>query len=197
MFDKQDVVHSYHPPGSGDNTATHQHRLPKVPSTEHRAAEGAYPPVRSRTQETSSTAEDESKTPVASGFMHPPSQSTDDLEERAAAPSNTRFIRPDARDVFQSSPSTTALMSSSSTPESNAGDGQGNSEEDYREPREQHRGNPLRSPRFGKGYPKGEDDQEESVRLWQRQSLDSSEDGAPENSGGVRLVSTGSSNRLS
>jgi len=137
------------------------------------------------------------KTHATGGFvLQPLSQSTEEFEERAAAPSNNRFFRPDAREVFQNTPSTTALVGSSSTSESNSNDGQGpwqgNSEEDYRESPQQspqqHRVNPLRSPRFGKGYPKGEDDQEESVRLWQRQSLDHSEEGTLENNGGVRLV---------
>jgi hypothetical protein len=231
-FDKQDVVHSYHHPGTGDNTAIHEHRLPKTPTTI--PIDSLYPPSGARTTPalTIEIEEDLARTPTSGNTLRqtpqtalPPQRQQQQLqqkqqtpprstmtraqlsespeEERMAPPLNTKYARPDARELFASPTETDPGMATlPSATDSTSSDGLAPSDDERRgDAGVKH---PLRSvvpggkksPRFGRGYPQGSDDQEESVRLWRRPSLDDSDDNIPANSSGIRLVPPSTVNKF-
>jgi hypothetical protein len=96
-----------------------------------------------------------------------------------------KYSRPDARNVFPPSVASTTALSSFPSASDSSSEGQApwqavGSEENYVEAR------PGGS-RKSKTYPRGVDDKEESVRLWQRGLLDECEESVP-GGAGVRLV---------
>jgi magnesium transporter len=195
-FDRQDVVHSYHLPGMGDNTVTHEHRLPKVSSAGIPPIQplAAYPPSRSRSHSVPALTSPDSehgggrtiiprRTIPMPGPLSP--SSDEDGVDPRGGPTVAKYSRPDARNVFPPSVASTTALSSFPSASDSSSEGQApwqavGGEEDYVEVRP---GGLTR----GKTYPRGVDDRKESVRLWQRGSLDESEESVP-GGAGVRLV---------
>jgi magnesium transporter len=191
-FDRQDVVHSYHPPGTGDNTATHEHRLPKVSSAGIPLVQqlAAYLPSWLRSHSvpapTSPDSENDGGRAIIPhrGVPMPgplsPSSEEEGMDPRGG-PTVAKYSRPDARNVFPPSAASTTPLSSFPSASDSSSEGQAaGSEEDYVEVR------PGGSTR-GKTYPRGVDDKEESMQLWQRGLLDESEESV-RGGAGVRLV---------
>ncbi|RDX55216.1 DUF803-domain-containing protein [Lentinus brumalis] len=201
-FGDQDVVHSYHVPGTGDDTATHERR--------NNALHNSF-----RYDSVSSTAgwSHESvvgtnggeKTPTASGQVlnFPVLDSRDDISDPTApltAPpvlssgSTDSFPRPTL--TLDGLPSTTTLSSFpsgiSSDPSSG---GRGRPLPASPSTRSRHLQlfgrSPARSP-GGRHYPPGDrdDDREETESLWHRPSTESSDTGSETDlpGGGIRLV---------
>jgi hypothetical protein len=177
-FDSQDVVHSYHPTGSGDDRATHEHRIALGLSSP--SADG-YPPTTTPNSKSNLLEMD---SPVGTGgsmrqsIPIPPHFGSEHTVRSAPPTVNPRFGRPvevrkDSRDIFDSSPSK----------------GVGWDEEDRRKERERGR--------TSKRYPKGsgDDDREESVGLWQKMGTDD-EESPTALSGGIRLVEPNIGNKF-
>lgn len=219
-FDNEEIIHQYHPPGTGDDTATHEHRSVLL-SPGH----GEYPPPQ-RQPTTGTSLSTISATDSQLGLDTPivsPGGSVRQLQQQqipvplrfqtehevhSAPPTmGSRFVRPvpgrtDSRDVFSHSklsnnetllsfPSVTDSARSQNWNSANGSD----SSVDENGKRERERG---RSPKKHQKYPKGagEDDREESVSLWQQgEDRDSSTESLVEvpPSGGIRLVQSGSS----
>jgi drug/metabolite transporter (DMT)-like permease len=181
-FGEQDVVHQYHPPGTGNDSVIHEHRLaPKSPSAR---VEGLpYPPssdLRPHSSQLEQLPRLELSPPSLRQTLSLPFLKGHDMEIRSAPPTvNPRFARtkPDSRDLFDSptSPEVTNLLSSSSS---------GSASWEPSEERTRGR-SPKKSPRYPRGA--GDDDREESESLWQRESLEQGDD-EPSNAGGIRLV---------
>jgi magnesium transporter len=189
-------VHSYHPPGTGDNTATHEHRLPKVSSAGIPPVQqlAACPPSRSRSHSvpapTSLDSENDGGRTIiprrAVPMPGPPSPSSEEegMDPRGD-PMVAKYSQPDTRNVFPPSAASTTPLSSFPSASDSSSEGQAlwqavGSEEDYIEVR-------LGGSTRGKTYPRGVNDKEESVRLWKRGSLDECEESVP-GGAGVRLV---------
>ncbi|KAJ3996077.1 magnesium transporter NIPA-domain-containing protein [Lentinula boryana] len=218
-FDTQDVVHQYHPTGQtpggtrGDPTAIHGHRAtatsPGPPGTPGAHAD-SYPPSLSMTtaaaaatgagagpgalRDLLSESPTETEGPSASALsqiislppLPPRSPGQESIPYSAPPTSQSRQGRKDSRDIFNDTPSTTTLMSFPSVTDS------ARSWDGYEEPNYSgHLG------ARGRRYPKGnkDTDREESVSLWQRDSMDSAsgegdaDDGATQH-GGIRLVTS-------
>ncbi|OBZ71029.1 putative magnesium transporter NIPA4, partial [Grifola frondosa] len=172
-FGDEDVVHSYHIPGSGDDSATHERR-----SALHGGIDSPkYNPVDSK------GSLDETQV-----LTLPVLNSTDDFASalglRTAPPVLSgldTYHHPQRIDPFNGSPSSATLASFPSATSSNVSTEDGSS----RRPHTHHFFTRLPSDRH---YPRGapDADQEESERLWHRTSDD--EESALPSSGGVRLV---------
>lgn len=194
-FDTQDVIHQYHPPGSGDGTAIHEHRdvLRGTPP----AGDGMpYPPARTQSSPDANVEATGSSTTDGSmrQTLSMPSLFDDETKGVRSAPPtvNTRFSRnmtgrADSRDIFDNSPSSATLMSFPSGSDS-AGNRPWEADED-------ERGRPKRIQRYPKGA--GDIDREESVSLWQQHSTDEENDydGLPRGNG-IRLVKPSSGSRF-
>ncbi|KAG1765384.1 magnesium transporter NIPA-domain-containing protein [Suillus placidus] len=157
-FGSQDLVHSYRPPGSGDADATH----------EHRNAVHSTPPIQTN-----------------SSFLYPPPPNTDTLstlgssqslvippranDEPPAPTVSTMYHNPIKSDPFESptTPTMTAFPSSSDTLPNNSPPQSYRSQEDVR-----HMERTRRSSSTGQSrrYPRGLDDEEESISLFERTS---------------------------
>ncbi|TFY57684.1 hypothetical protein EVJ58_g6877 [Rhodofomes roseus] len=171
-FDSQDVVHSYHIPGSGDNSAIHERRG----ASHHNSMSPPAKPTSSKEGD-------------AQVLTLPVSSSLDDISEesgnRTAPPRlglTTDPFHPHVQDIFEQTPSTAIEGYFGYSPDD--------------EPRRSasplnshHHGRFWRSP-GGRRYPSdGADDREESESLWQRQNDMSDEDSpAVTPGGGIRLV---------
>ncbi|KAJ3783258.1 magnesium transporter NIPA-domain-containing protein [Lentinula aff. detonsa] len=221
-FDTQDVVHQYHPTGQtpggtrGDPTAIHGHRAtatsPGPPGTPGARAD-SYPPSLSMSttaaaatgagagpgasRDLLSESPTETEGPSASALSQiislpplPPRSPGQESIPYSAPPTSilphSRQGRKDSRDIFNDTPSTTTLMSFPSVTDS-ARSWDADEEPNY----SGHLG------ARGRRYPKGnkDTDREESVSLWQRDSMDSAsgegddDDGATQH-GGIRLVTS-------
>ena len=174
-FDDQALVHSYHPAGTGDGPAIHEHR--SVAGV-HDGMPYSPAPIK----EDSGTSQEEggsgSGSTIRPQILSIPSFISDDKTVHSAPPTMSprypQAVRVDARDLFNKS-STSALLGQS---DEEGGDGRG---------------------RNTRRYPKGagEDDREESVSLWHRQYPDDRRDDTPtEAGGGIRLVQTSSRTRF-
>jgi magnesium transporter len=165
-FDNQAMVHSYHHPATGDNSAIHERR--GVLDTRKAPGTVVAPKQMSPIQDTPGS------TILPSNVVIAPL--LDDKMIHSAPPTvSPRFSygRPDARDIF----STLQPLSSETLPFS-ASSG---SEEEV-----------AGTPRGRKRYPKGagEDDREESISLWPRQDDEVDDTTSSEAEGGIRLVQT-------
>jgi hypothetical protein len=169
-FDAQDVVHQYHPTGKGD-TAIHEHR---------NALHGyPYPPTPNSAGLGSPKGADISETNLVDVEAIPPRT---DIDPRKAPPA----INPS----FFEQPKTTPFEPLSTLPSATDSTGSGTSPWDEEQAKKGH------THRYGRSYPKGEDDKDESVSLWtgERPSLD--EEDASRNEGGIRLVKPSSGTRF-
>jgi hypothetical protein len=164
-FDNQAVVHSYHPPGTGDDSVVHEHRSVGLD-------DGGTP--YSPTPATSAITHHEEDNGTSASTIRPPnlSISTEEMITHSAPPTvsprYSQALRPDARNLFHP-PLPSSML--------DEGDGE----------RSEHGRSPKRYPR---GV--GEDDREESVSLWPRQSMDDDrpDDSPTDTGGGIRLVQT-------
>ncbi|PIL36270.1 transporter [Ganoderma sinense ZZ0214-1] len=196
-FGNEDVVHSYHVPGSGDDSAIHERR-----NAPH-AGGSKYDSVSSggwSSKAVVGTNGEQTPTTAGSQFIHlPPIQSREDVADPSiplTAPptlentSDTTRRRPtlDGMGTMSSFPS----ASSASAPNSPAGHA---GQSTPSKPSRLH-ALPLfsRSP-SSRHYPRGDldDDREESISLWNREStesLDTSENASETElpGGGIRLV---------
>ncbi|KAG2039733.1 magnesium transporter NIPA-domain-containing protein [Suillus americanus] len=176
-FGSQDLVHSYRPPGSGDADATHEHRN-AVRSTPPIQTSFMYPPPPST---------DTSLMPGSSQSLVVPPRAND---EPPAPTVSTMYHSPIKSDPFETptTPTMTAFPSSSDMLPNNSPPRSYRSQEDAR-PTERTR----RSSSTGQSrrYPKGLDDEEERIGLWERTSQEMSEEEVEDSSPpvqGIRLV---------
>ena len=174
-FDSQEVVHQYHPTGKGD-AATHEHRnasrfpYPPLPNLPHS-------PLHADISETNLISES-SITSSPRQISHP----------KPTPPTMTAsFFSPPKEDPFDNTPtaaSFSTIASASDSSESNTPTSwySGESDEDR-----------IHNHRKGRSYPKGDDDRDESVRLFHgsRPSLDDGDE-----SSGIRLVKPSSDTRF-
>ncbi|KZT63689.1 DUF803-domain-containing protein [Daedalea quercina L-15889] len=171
-FDSQDVVHSYHQPGTGDNSAIHERR-----GASHQTS--TSPPVKSTV----------SKEADAQVITIPVSDSLDDIAEesgnKTAPPRlglSTDPYHPPVQDIFENTPSTATEGYFAYSPD---------------EPRrsasplhpQSHHGRFWRSP-GGRRYPStgADEDREESESLWRRGTESDEDVPVVTPSGGIRLV---------
>ena len=201
-FGDQDVVHSYHVPGTGDDSATHERRNVRYNS----GGSVKYDSVSSGGWSSKAVVGTNGEQTPTSGsqILHlPPIESREELNDSSVpltAPptfggdSADPFHRPRlTSSPFEGLPSTatlTSFPSATSTSSSSPGGRHGPS-------------TPTKSsrlPLFGRSpssrhYPRGdrEEDREESISLWNRpstESLDTSENSSDSDlpGGGIRLV---------
>lgn len=207
-FDSQDVVHSYKRPGTGDNTATHEHRQAQT-------SRDGYPPIMpGNDKEIASPTMLRSATeplvpkippPQAGQLVNiPPLVANEHRVQSAPATIQTRFARQkppvparaDMKDLFDSNSGKETLLSFPSVTDSapsewELADVEKESREHTKKDKSKER---VKSP---KRYPGGsaDDDEEESRILFGRGVVSSEED---ENRSttpspvvpGIRLVST-------
>ena len=171
-FDAQDVVHQYHPTGKG-GIATHEHR---------NASQGyPYPPTPNSAGITSPKGADISETNLvdvdALQQTVTVSPHLDNYPQTAPPVLNSSFFEQPKQSALKNVPATTTLPTFPSTGSS--------STTSWDEDVQKTKGH---THRYGRSYPKGEDDKDESVSLWpgERASLD--EEDASRNGGGIRLV---------
>lgn len=211
-FDSQDVVHSYARPGTGDNAATHEHRL-AVGSP--RTTDG-YPPLPPPLPELSEPenslidSEPYSALPLPSGndshqfASVPPRIQIEPEVQSAPATIYSRFARaisPSRPDVRATSDTPSSgrgtLLSFPSVTDSalsQAWDSQEVLRQEAAKSRDKERGRTVTDKRYPKGA--GDDDQEESVSLWQHSvDSDDNESLSPDPIGGIRLVQPGGSRK--
>ena len=174
-FDSEAMVHSYHRPGTGDDVALHERR--KVDSVD---VSMRYPPTPSSTDPmiiNTSPVEERGGITRASKMLDAPPYE-DKLVHSAPPTVSPRFaqnygVRPDAREIFSTSQSSSGNLLAMSGSEEEVGTAS-------------QRG--RRSRRYPKGV--GDDDREESVSLW-REPPESVEDDRSDETltdGGIRLV---------
>lgn len=205
-FGDQDVVHSYHVPGMGDNTATHERRS----ALHNGGASLKYDSVSSSGwSDKAVVGANGEQTPTTGGqtLILPVVDSREDITDPTApltAPpalgssgNTTTFQRPDASSPFEGLPSTTTLSSFPSATSASSPGPRDSPSTPAMSPTARLRHIQLfgRSP-SGRHYPRGDrdDDREESISLWNRPSTDSldlenssaSETDLP--GGGIRLV---------
>lgn len=183
-FDSQDVIHQYHPTGKGD-TATHQHRdanalhnypYPPMPNT----------PGSPRGADISETNLAANQSVTVSPLKH--------SEPQTAPPTlNSSFFSPPANDPFENLPATTSLATFPS-----ASDSSGSNVAAPWYSGEDEEGKPIRTHthRYGRSYPRGEDDKDESVSLWSGSRPSEDEEESSRNAGGIRLVKPSSATRF-
>ncbi|KAI0355701.1 DUF803-domain-containing protein [Trametes cingulata] len=209
-FGDQDVVHSYHVPGSGDDTATHERRNALHSSGGSVKYASVSSAAWSSDAVVGANAEqyDAKATPTKDGqtltLNLPVLDSQDDVSDSAApltAPpalggGGDLFHHPPLTNPYDGLPSTSTLSSfpSNSSASPSYGDRQR-----QRSPATQHQMSPASRLRlFGRNshnsparhYPRGEreEDQEESQSLWHRPSNESSSsdlEAASESEGGI------------
>jgi len=180
-FDSQDVVHSYHIPGTGDDSATHEHR-----SASHFSSS---PP--SKPADLKSAAD-------AQVVTLPVNSSLDEIQEeigmRTAPPmlggnnGSDPYHHPQVYDIFGAAPSS---ASSSSFPRPSDDESPRTRRATSKSPPRHHHHSFWRSP-GGRRYPSGQadEDREQSESLWHRESED--DEGEIPADGGIRLVSSSS-----
>jgi hypothetical protein len=187
-FDSQDVVHQYRPTGKGD-TATHEHR---------NAMHGyPYPPIPSAQGQASPGGADISDTNLVGGdgmrqtvTMSPP---TDSVPRTAPPVLNASFFSPPPKDFFENIPATTL---SSTFPSASDSSGSHTAAPWYSDDEETKKTR-AHTHKYGRSYPRGEDDKDESVSLWSGSgSGDLEEEEASHSTGGIRLVKPSSDTRF-
>lgn len=197
-FDEQDVVHSYHPTGTGDDSAIHEHRL------RNQLSPGRSPPVGTDNAGTSTLTGSDSMRQHHTTSSPPRLPTVVDLDPaldpdmekglHSAPPRLSLGIDrngpPTSIDPFAGSPSTTTLSSfpSASTPSP--------SEEERITP--QHRRFGRSSGSSSRVYPRDRlADPEERVRLWGPPRSDSEDGEEPSPPiGGIRLVPNSQTTRF-
>jgi magnesium transporter len=213
-FDSQDVVHSYQRPGTGDNTATHEHRQAQGPS------HNAYPPLSDKENVfvTSPTMTRNATTPQIipriplphSGQLVnvPPSIANEHTVQSAPAEIQGRYSPPDSafitKDPFDSTSGKETLLSFPSVTDSAPSEwGPVDVEKDVEKDRvtgnvkeNVKKGKSRERTKSPKRYPRGSvvDDEEESRTLFGKDTI--SEEGDDNGSvtpplPGIRLVSPG------
>ena len=209
-FDSQDVVHSYQRPGTGDNTATHEHRQAQG-STSH----DAYPPlsipawndkenvlVMSPTMTRNVTTPQiiPKIPPPRSGQLVnvPPSIANEHTVQSAPAEIQGRYSHPGpspvTKDPFDSNSGKETLLSFPSVTDSAPSDwGPADVENDSVQENVK-KGKSRERAKSPKRYPRGsvDDDEEESKNLFRKETI--SEEGDDSGSvtpphSGIRLVS--------
>lgn len=181
-FDAQDVVHQYHPTGKGD-TVTHEHR---------NALHGyPYPPTPNSAALGSPRGADISETNLVDVDAVQESirvSSRVNADPRTAPPTlNPSFFeepKKDTLDTTQSATSLSTLPSASDSIESGSA------------PWDEEEAKKTRAHRYGRSYPRGDDDKDESVSLWPGERPSSDEEDASRNVGGIRLVKPSSGTRF-
>ncbi|OSC96565.1 DUF803-domain-containing protein [Trametes coccinea BRFM310] len=175
-FGDEDVVHSYHVPGTGDDTATHERR---------NALHSSGGSVKYASYDAKASNNDGQVLTLTLPVI----DSQDDVSEAAApltAPAalGDVFHHPPVTNPYEGLPSTSTL---SSFPSNNSSSPRYGSRERERSPAtSQHMSPASRLRLFGRNshnpgparhYPRGsrDEDQEESVSLWHRQSNESSD----------------------
>jgi hypothetical protein len=182
-FGSQDLVHSYRPPGSG-NDAIHEHRsaVHSTPPIQASNLPHLYPPTPNTGTPT---------TPGTQSINIPPRAN----DEPPAPTLSTNFENPSTRDPFETPttptmttfPSTSDLLTNHSPPRNSGG------RNNVRPPPRPHRSGS--SPR----YPKGIDDADENISLWERSPIHEVSEGESDEmqpAQGVRLVKPSSSTWL-
>ncbi|EGO00436.1 hypothetical protein SERLA73DRAFT_181034 [Serpula lacrymans var. lacrymans S7.3] len=181
-FGAEDLVHSYHIPGTGDDSATHERRTTVRESPSHTDIKSpsplSYPPTGPVVAPATPT------NPFSQSVPIPPRMNDEPIAPRL----NTTFASTKPSDPFRS-PSSPIMSAESSTTESLGGAPRwyGSDEETNNSSRHSGRG--------ARKYPRGEDDREESMSLWRAPSIDEDED-VHQNQGGIRLVKPSSSTRF-
>ncbi|OAX39726.1 DUF803-domain-containing protein [Rhizopogon vinicolor AM-OR11-026] len=181
-FGSQDLVHSYRLPGSG-NESIHEHRSAvHSPATQPGNLPYIYPPAPNTDSPTSPGSGSQSITIPPRANDEPPAPTL-----------TTNFETPIPSDPFETPttptmtafPSSSDLLTKDSPPRNHRG------RNNVRPPARTHRGS---SPR----YPKGVDDAEESISLWERSSPVHDDDELEEvpPAQGIRLVKPSSSTWL-
>ncbi|KAH7928929.1 DUF803-domain-containing protein [Leucogyrophana mollusca] len=184
-FGAQDLVHSYSTPGSGDVRATHEHRAPvrTTPPDPDAKTSFLYPPT-AEVPSTPSTAGYSQSVPL-------PSRTNDEPKPPTV---NTQFGTPSVDPFETPTTPTMNLFPSSTDLLSNNSQTLYGSDEEH--PPQRRRST---STSHSKRYPRGEDDAEESVSLWERRSPIDEEDGdvgGEERRAGIRLVQPSSGTRF-
>lgn len=180
-FDSQEVVHQYHPTGKGD-TATHEHR---------NATGYPYPPLPNPPRSPLHADISETNLIGDNTITQSPRQLSD---PRTAPPTMTAsFFNPPKEDPFTNMPATSSL---STIPSASDSSGSNAAAPWYSGESEDGTKTRIHGHRHGRSYPKGEDDRDESVRLFHgsRPSLD--DEDTSNNSGGIRLVKPSSDTRF-
>lgn len=178
-FGSQDLVHSYRPPGSGDADATH----------EHRDAVHSTPPIQTKSSFQYPPPPSTSLTLGGSQSLFVPPRAND---EPPAPTVSTMYHNPIKSDPFETptTPTMTAFPSSSDMLPHNSPPRSYRSQEDLRPTERTRRGSSTGQSRR---YPRGLDDEEESISLWeqaspvQEMSEEEVEDSSPP-AQGIRLV---------
>lgn len=181
-FGSQDLVHSYRPPGSGDAEATHEHRdaVRSTPSIQTKPS-FQYPPPPSTDSSSSAHGHGSSQS------LYVPPRAND---EPPAPTVSTMYHNPIKSDPFETptTPTMTAFPSSSDMLPHNSPPRSYRSQEDIRPAERTRRGSSTGQPRR---YPRGLDDEEESISLWEQhspvQEISEDEDSSPPVQG-IRLV---------
>jgi len=174
-FGSQDLVHSYRPPGSGNADAIHEHRSAvHTPPIQAGNLPYIYPPTSGSATPSGSSSQ----------LITVPPRAND---EPPAPTISTNFEHPITNDPFDTptTPTMSAFPSSSDSSTRNSPPRRDN----IRPPARTHRG---ASPR----YPKGVDDVDESISLWERTSPvydEETEEIMMQPVQGVRLVKPSSS----
>lgn len=199
-FGNEDVVHSYHVPGSGDDSAIHERR-----NAPH-ASGSKYDSVSSdgwSFKAVVGTNGEQTPTTAGSQFIHlPPIESREDITDPSVpltAPATLEGASDAARrrptlDGLPPSGTMPSFPSSSSASAPNSPGGHGGQSTPNKSSRLHALPLFSRSP-SSRHYPRGDldDDREESISLWNREStesLDASENASEADlpGGGIRLV---------
>lgn len=204
-FDSQDVVHSYKRPGTGDNTATHEHRqahgsflhdvyppLPTTPGNQNEADLLGSSPTMAR----SATAPQMiPKLPPPQSLNIPPLISNEHAVQ-SAPPTSGRFAQSNVLgdDPFEPNLGRETWLSFPSVTDSAPSEWEGaDAEREAQRMRKEKSKERFKSP---KRYPRGstDDDAEESEILFKRGTVSSQGDGdrsptPPPDVSGIRLVS--------
>ncbi|KAI0743637.1 magnesium transporter NIPA-domain-containing protein [Daedaleopsis nitida] len=202
-FGDQDVVHSYHNPGTGNDSATHEHR-----SALHGGGSLHYDSVSSGGWSSKAVVgtngEEQTPTSGRPNLDLPTADSQEDVSDPTVPLTAPPVLSsgfgsfaphsPPFSNVFDGMPSTTTLSSFPSTGTSSSsspGARDGPSTPTSPSARLRHLQLFGRSP-SGRPYPRGDrdDDREESLSLWNRSSTEDLEAGSESElpGGGIRLV---------
>jgi len=181
-FGAQDVVHQYRPTGKGD-TVTHEHR---------NASHGyPYPPTPNSAGLDSPRGADISETNLVdvdavqhTVIMSP--RTTTDIRTAPPTIKLSLFDEPEKDALENAGASLSTLPSATDSTES--GTSPWDEEEAKRAKAHRHR--------YGRSYPRGDDDKDESVSLWLGDGALLDDEDTSRNPGGIRLVKPSSDTRF-